>query len=149
MTDGQSEVVIVLGVVALAVSSIFFGWQLPKNYRERKCAGSQWQREFPMMQKEDIRRYLSVFAKAFGFRVRDKLKFRPDDKLLDIYNKRYPLKGMPDALELETLSRMVKRQYGIELETLWGPELTLGALFRSAARPSAPADGTGSAAPPR
>jgi len=149
MTDAQTAIVIVLGVVALAVTSFFLGWELPKIYRERKCAGSQWRIQFPTTQKDDIRRFLSVFARAFGFRDKDKLKFLPDDKLLDIYNKRYPLKGMPDALELETLSKLIKKQYGIELEKLWGPELTLGALFRSAAQPSAPADGTGSAAPLR
>ena len=99
-----------------------------------------------MTQKEEIRRFLSVFAQAFGFCNKDKLKFRPDDKLLDIYNKRYSVKGMPDALELETLSKLIKKQYGIELEKLWGPELTLGALFRSAAQPSAPADAAKSAA---
>ena len=99
-----------------------------------------------MTKKEDIRRFLSVFAQAFGFRDKDKLKFRPDDKLLDIYSERYSVKGMPDALELETLSKLIRKQYGIDLEKLWGPELTLSTLFRSTAQPNAPADAANNSA---
>lgn len=51
---------------ALAVSSVFFGWELPKIYRQRKCAGVQWRSQFPMTREEEIRRFLSVFAQASG-----------------------------------------------------------------------------------
>jgi propanediol dehydratase small subunit len=122
-----------LGGLALVVS-FFWIFRLPKFYRERHCAGNKWQDEFPAADKREVRRFLSVFAGAFGFRDRDKLKFRPDDRLLDIYNQIYPLKGLPDALELETLSGSLRKQYGIDLENLWSRELTLGELFKIAVK---------------
>ena len=81
-----------------------------------------------MTPKEELRRFLFLCSRAFELRDKDESNFRPDDKLLDICNQRYPTKGMPGALELELFSRLLKKQYGIEREDLWDPELTLGAL---------------------
>jgi hypothetical protein len=134
MTETPIAIAIVASVVVLAAVSVVFGLGLPKTYRERKCAGKEWRRQFPISAKEDIRHFLSLFVRAFGFRDKDKLKFRPNDKLLDIYRKRYPIREMPDALELETFSDSVKTAYGIELEKLWSSELTLGGLFLQATK---------------
>jgi|SRR5437879_2391970 len=135
MTATQITIAIVVGVVGLSIIWVVSGLGLPKTYRERKCAGNEWRSQFPAVRKKEIRRFLSVFAEAFAIREKDKLKFRPSDKLLEIHDKLNPVKGI-DALELETLSRLLKKRYGIELEKLWNPELTLGSLFSQVAQQS-------------
>ena len=70
-----------------------------------------------------------MFVSAFAFADKDKLKFRPDDKILDVYRNLYPSLWMPDALEFETLTYDLKKQYALDLETIWSDDLTLGELF--------------------
>ena len=41
----------------------------------------------------------------------------------------YPLKGWPDAPELETLALRLERHYALDLRELWRENLTLGELF--------------------
>ena len=70
-------------------------------YWERSCTGRAWLNEFPMAQSEDIRTFLSLFVSSFGFPRTRALQFAPNDQPLEIYRALNPLKGMPDALELE------------------------------------------------
>lgn len=58
-----------------------------------------------------------------------KLKFTPDDKILEIYKAVYPSKWMPDALEFETLAKDLRQKYSVELEKIWRDDLTLADLF--------------------
>ncbi len=139
MTATQIIIAAVVGLVGVSIVWAVSGLRLPKTYRERKCAGNEWRSQFPTARKEEIRLFLSVFTEAFAIRERDKLKFRPSDKLLEIRDKLNPVKGI-DALELEMLSKLLKKKYGIELERLWNPELTLGSLFSKVAQQIAPAD---------
>ncbi len=44
------------------------------------------------------------------------------------------------------LSKLLKKKYGIELERLWNPELTLGSLFSKVPQQIAPADAPNSGA---
>jgi hypothetical protein len=53
---------------------------------------------------------------------------------------------MPDALKLEMLSRLLKKQYGIELEKLRGPGLTLDGFFRRTTQSNTAVDAAPSAA---
>ncbi|MDR0251051.1 MAG: hypothetical protein LBI35_07085 [Burkholderiales bacterium] len=132
--DASTITIIVVAVIFLGsiISAIFF--DAPKPYRLRSCQGWNWHRSFPNVPVKEIRWFLSLFTGAFGFRDKEKLKFNPNDKLLDIYCAIYPIKGMPDALEFETLERDLKRKYGIDLRGVWNEELTLtlGPLFSHA-----------------
>ena len=71
-----------------------------------------------------------MFASSFAFRQQERLKFGPDDQLLQIYRAIYPSAWEPDALELETLERSLKNRYGIALAEIWRDNLSLGQLFQ-------------------
>jgi len=48
---------------------------------------------------------------------------------MTIYRTVYPLKNMPDALELETLVRDARASYGLDLMPIWRDDITLGEIF--------------------
>jgi len=73
-------------------------------------------------------------VKAFAFSDNEKLKLRPDDKILEIYKALYPSKWTPDALEFETLAKDLQQRYSVELEKIWRDDLTLGDLFTECLR---------------
>lgn len=102
---------------------------LPRPYRFRSCEGQGWRRAFPTASKDEIRSFLLLFVSAFAFADKDKLKFRPDDKILHVYRSIYPSQWMPDALELETLANELQKRYALKLESIWNDDLTLGELF--------------------
>ena len=123
------ECIVVIGVILM----LFFwvGDTLPKKYRKRSCMGKNWKSTFPNSSKEDIREFLLMFTDAFALSPSDKLKFEPDDKVLDIYRELYPSKLMADALEVETLAEDCEKKYSINFNGLWHDNLTLGELFFS------------------
>jgi hypothetical protein len=108
------------------------GASLPRLYQSRRCEGRSWREAFPKASKDEIRTFLLLFVSAFAFSDKDKLKFRPDDKILDIYRALYPSRWMPDALEVETLARDLHARYKLELDLIWSDELTLGEIFSNA-----------------
>lgn len=48
---------------------------------------------------------------------------------MDVYHALYPIKGYPDALELETFDLQLQDVYGVDLSEWWQPDLTLGDVF--------------------
>lgn len=123
---------------AVAVAALFaalFAGRLPGALRDRACQGREWRRAFPEAPKSEIREFLSVVASAFLFSRNQRLKLSPNDQLIAIYRARYPVEGWPDALELETLARDIRARYGVDLDSDWNDQLTLGALFHQARLP--------------
>jgi len=108
---------------------MFFSETLPKKYRKRHCEGSAWKSQFPSASKNEIRSFLVLFTDAFAFEEKDKLKFHPNDKLIDIYRALYPHAWQADAMELETLDDDLQLNYGCLLQEIWHEELTLGEVF--------------------
>ena len=100
-----------------------------KRYWERSCAGRAWLKEFPTAQSDDVRSFLVLFVGSFGFPRKRALQFAPNDRLLDIYRALYPLKNMPDALELETFAKRVEATYDLDLVRIWREDITLGEVF--------------------
>jgi len=127
--DGTAACALAL-VVGAVVLSTFFVDGLPASIRERKCQGAAWRRAFPGAPKEAIREFLSVFVDAFAFRTNERLKFAPEDKVIEIYRSVYPKKWLPDALELETFAEDLEKRFGFRLESVWNDQLTLGDVFR-------------------
>jgi hypothetical protein len=109
--------------------SFFFGGRLPKQFHARSCQGRGWRNAFPSASKQEIRSFLTVFVEAFAFSKTEKLKLNPNDKIIQIYQALYPIKQMPDALELETLAVDLEKKYRLKLENIWNENLTLGELF--------------------
>jgi len=122
-------IVAVTILILISVAWTTYTGDIPKKYRVRKCTGRNWKEKFPDSSKDEIRKFLGVFTDAFAFSGKQKLKFEPEDRILDIYKTLYPREWMADALEVETLAEAVEAEYGIKFEGLWSEGLTLGALF--------------------
>lgn len=124
---------ITVGLILVFVGALIWvnrnGELSPFPFRTRSCQGTGWRQAFPTASKQDIREFLAMFVGAFALRDGEKLKFNPSDRILGVYCARYPSKGTPDALELETLAKFVESRYGVRLEEIWSEELTLGELF--------------------
>lgn len=123
------ETTLIIVIVLTIFVALIFGEALPKKYKDRKCEGIAWKKEFPLSSSDDIRAFLSFFVEAFAFKDHHKLKFQPDDKLLDIYKLLYPHKWQADAMEFETLADDLKSKYSLSLNEIWHDDLTLGELF--------------------
>ena len=91
--------------------------------------GKNWKKSFPNRANEEIRNFLVFFTDAFAFSHKSKLKFEPEDQLMEIYRELYPSKWMPDALEFETLAEDLEKEYGILFKDIWHEELSLGEIF--------------------
>jgi propanediol dehydratase small subunit len=126
--DVALSIVIGSTVVAMIVVSIGYPRTI-QEYWQRSCMGRAWKRTFPQASKDDIRQFLRVFVDAFGFPKSRALQFAPTDRVLTVYRGLYPLKGWPDALELETLALRLERSYALDLRKIWREELTLGEIF--------------------
>ena len=123
------KIALIITVIAIAIAWSVYTGDVPKKYRIRNCTGKNWKKKFPDTSKEDIRRFLFLFTDAFAFSRKQKLKFEPDDKILDIYKALYPAKWMADSLEVETLAEDIEREYNINFTNIWHENLTLGDLF--------------------
>ena len=113
----------------MLIWAIPFDSTLPKKYRNRKCMGRNWKKSFPNTPNEEIRKFLILFTDAFAFSNKNKLKFEPEDKLLEIYRELYPSKWMPDSLEVETFAEYLEKEYRINFNEMWHEELSLGEVF--------------------
>ncbi len=91
--------------------------------------GRAWKSVFPDSDKAEIREFLILFSDSFAFSRKDKLKFEPNDKILDIYREMYPSDLMADSLELETLAEDLEKKYNVTFDEFWSETLTLGELF--------------------
>ncbi len=134
----MSTVVALLGILAVATGGTLLAEHLRfRHFWARGCMGRAWRDQFPQASKVEIRDFLSMFSKAFAFRKSRTLAFRPSDRLIDIYRTRYPLRGRPDMLELETLARDARKRYGVDLLPLWHEGMTLGEVFERTASKAA------------
>jgi propanediol dehydratase small subunit len=95
----------------------------------RACTGIRWRRRFPDCSASQIREFLGIFVDAFAFPQKRRLSFSPDDKVVEIYRGLYPDKFMADCLELETLVLCLRKRYGINADSFWREDITLGELF--------------------
>jgi propanediol dehydratase small subunit len=102
-----------------------------KTYWERSCTGRAWKRAFPRASKGEIRIFLYLFVDAFAFPRTRALQFAPTDRVLSVYRALYPIKGWPDALELETFALRVEKTYGVDLRSIWREDLTMGEIFKN------------------
>ena len=100
-----------------------------RTYWDRSCTGRAWKQAFPGASKAEIRNFLHLFVDAFAFPRKRSLQFAPADQLLSVYRALYPIKGWPDALELEDLARRLEQTYGVDLRSIWRDDLTMGGIF--------------------
>jgi propanediol dehydratase small subunit len=104
--------------------------RLLQRFWSRSCTGWLWKRRFPDASKDSIRDFLELFVDAFALSSDKRLKFAPDDKIMDIYKSLYPSSWWGDALEYECLCIDLERRYGLDLtENVMDENITLGQLF--------------------
>ena len=106
------------------------------RYWMRNCTGREWRTRFPDVPKDEIRRYLEAFVDGFAFKSNQRLKFSPDDRIMDVYRSLYPSKDMADALEIVFLAKNLKREYNFDLSGVTNSEVTLGELYEMIRNPN-------------
>ncbi|MCG7979774.1 MAG: hypothetical protein N0E58_16780 [Candidatus Thiodiazotropha endolucinida] len=132
-------------VVVFVIYFYFWGMKAPKPYRNRSCMGKEWKTDFPQISKNKIRLYLECFIDGMAFENSEKLKFRPDDKIIDVYRSIYGgVTPYGDAMELETFSMNIEQYFNVSQQFLmdtWRENMTLGELFKAIlAQQNHPAD---------
>ena len=123
------NIILIITVAIIIIIWNFHISDIPRKYRNRSCTGKNWKTQFPHTPKEEIREFLFVFTDAFAFSDQQKLKFKTNDKILDIYKALYPIESMPDSLEVETLADSIEEKYSINFADIWHENITLGELF--------------------
>jgi len=136
--------IVVIAIIVVIVATVMI-FSLPaereskrrlQHYWNRICTGKEWRRKYPNATKDEIRRFLATFVDGFAFKSSQRLKFGPNDKVMDIYRALYPSTGWPDALEVETFARNLKREYSFDLAKVEDPDVTLGQLFMMIRNPN-------------
>jgi hypothetical protein len=124
------------GVMMLAVAIAAGVWaevqamMALRPYWRRPCAGIRWRRRFPETPKREIREFLDMFIKAFGFQHRQRLCFRPEDRVMDVYHAIYPPgSAIVDGMKLESLCLSLRKRYGVDVAESWREDITLGELY--------------------
>lgn len=113
----DTSTILVIAAISVAIGwALLVGGKLPVPFCTRSCQGRSWHRSFPDASKEEIRQFLSVFTESFALNDREKLKFNPNDQLLDIYRALYPHMWQADAMEFETLSDDLQLKYGCQFQ---------------------------------
>ena len=123
------KIALIITLIVIAIAWSVYTGDVPQKYRLRKCTGKNWKERFPDVPKGEIRSFLFLFTDAFAFSRKQKLKFEPEDKILDIYKALYPAKWMPDSMEVETLAQDIEKEYNVSFKDIWHEDLTLGDLF--------------------
>lgn len=127
----SKDFLIVAAVVVFgcAIHWLIQRWSM-RRFWARSCQGAQWKNAFPNRSPDEIRTFLTMIVDSFAVSSRLQLQFAPQDTVLDVYHGINPIRGMPDALELETLVLEIKRRYGVDIQGGWRPDTTLGQLFQ-------------------
>ncbi len=126
----------IMGVIVLALVlwEYFFGEKgLPSPYKTRDCTGSDWKKRFPGISNHDIRLFLTCLVDGMLFKESEKLKFKPEDKVIDIYRSIYGGKTpFSDGMECEIFVDDVAQQFKVDQDSLYSfcqEGTTLGEIF--------------------
>ncbi len=124
-------IAIVIGVSALiAIPIELKRRRLLQRFWSRSCTGWEWRRRFPDASKDSIRDFLEEFVDAFAFSSQKRLKFSPDDKIMDVYKSLYPSSWDADGLEHASLCAGLQERYGLDFTaSVMDENITLGQLF--------------------
>ena len=113
--------------VGFTMATVIWAGLARRRFLKRPCAGIRWHRRFPNAPHEDIRAFLQLFSRSFGFKDHQICVFRPDDRVKDVNSAFEPLPM--DAMELEEFADEYQRRYGLDLEKVWRDNITLGEMF--------------------
>jgi hypothetical protein len=120
---------------------IYFNVRLNARLRRfwsRPDTLAEWQCSFPSRSVRDITTFLQAVNDAFAFDREYVFRFRPDDRLFDVYSAVQP--GMtPSGPErgwgdIERLDLLLRTSLGLSLKALWDCDRTLGTIFEHTGR---------------
>ena len=131
MTASQILIIVLIAFGLVAIGGWFESRRVKRlmPYLARGCMGRGWRRRFPAATKEEIREFLAIFIDSFGFPSGHKLKFEPDDRLMDIHRALNPSPNAPDGEEVENFIIRLEEEYGIDISTQWDKDVALGDVF--------------------
>jgi hypothetical protein len=122
--------IVALVMLAIAVAINLLTSRSFAPYARRSDATEEWVRHFPKAAPQDVTDFLRVFVDGFAISRRHLRKFRPDDLVMDVHRALNPPEWTSgDFAERECLAILLKRRYGIALESIWRDGLTLGEVF--------------------
>lgn len=122
--------IIVVGVVLWAL------WCLIPEMRHRQFrreidsrpeVTEHWRAEFPN-EMFVVDRILTIFCDAFMFAASNKFKFRPDDRIMQIYKR--TTGPIADEMQLETLIIELDKAFATDLVGEWDEMITLRDVVR-------------------
>jgi len=130
---------IYLFIAAIFIVFLFFGYREfttgTSPYKGRRCNGKAWRKTFPNASNESIREFLDCFVDGMGFSSKIKLKFHPNDMIVDVYRSLYSgHTPAVDQMECETFLKNLSYSFGIEMPKLldkWYEQITLGELYET------------------
>jgi len=129
--DDWIAVLIIVGVVA--AFGYFEYTRGPCPYRGRSCTGRAWKKAFPEEPKNRIRIFLECLVEGMALSANTKLKFHPNDQILDIYRSLYGGRTpLGDNLECETFIENLSQKFDVSIEEIlncWREDITLRELF--------------------
>ncbi|MEM7099011.1 MAG: hypothetical protein AAF541_12190 [Pseudomonadota bacterium] len=129
------DIVFWLVVLVISIPWISEVFATPVAYRYVPCTGRHWKRMFPQQDKHSIRTFLLCFTDGMAFSPADKLRFKPSDKVLDVYRSIYGGRTpLGDHMECETFLDSLSEEFVYDLDSLygvWHEHITLGELFEA------------------
>src|SRR5687768_15999732 len=76
----------------------------------RQSAAPLWRESFPDSTEDEIREFLEILVDGFALSSSHRMKFRPDDQLMEIYRAVNPPKWtIGDQCEIECFALMLKK----------------------------------------
>ena len=126
---------IFIGIIVLVIAA--FGYyeftKGPSPYRGRSCTGKAWKKNFPNSSKDQIREFLECLVDGMGLSTKTRLKFHPNDQVIDIYRSLYGGRTpAADQMECETFLENLSTSFSIDRDRLlefWHEEITLRDLY--------------------
>ena len=120
---------IVIVLILIILPAELKSRRLLKRFWSRSCTGRQWKRRFPDASNDSIREFLELFVDAFAFGREKRLKFGPEDNIIDVYKSIYTSSWQADVLELEFLACHLEERYGFDIISIHDFDITLGQIF--------------------
>ena len=119
---------VLLAILVWGAISVLWDWRrsgrvlcfpIPCPYRDRESQEGVW-RQCCGEKVGEADQVLAILCEAFGFNPDDRYRFRPDDKVKEIYRACYPRWKVADMMEIESLMMDIEKRYGVEVEDwLW------------------------------
>jgi hypothetical protein len=129
-----------LSVVFVTASILWDSWRsgqlfckpLPSRIRERPSQQAVWRQCCDSEELRNVDQLLRLICETFGFNPRDRYRFAPTDRIMDLYHSCYPrwqFWNLGDSMEIESLLMDMSQRFALE-DHSWHPDITLGELVK-------------------